>query len=70
MTKLKPLYMYRLRILGAEPRCYAPSATNSYLERRNLIQQTGRRLPSHGYPEYEITDAGRRALRAASTSQK
>lgn len=65
MTKLKPLYLYRLRILEAEPRCYAPSATNFHLERRGLIRQTGRCLPPKGYPEYEITDAGRKALRAS-----
>ncbi len=58
MTKLKPLYQYRLRILAAGPRFYRPIAVNRYLEKRGLIRRTGRLLPPLGLPEYEITVAG------------
>lgn len=60
--KLKPMYLYRLRLLAAAPRFYAPSALNAYLERRGLIARTGRTHPDETSVEYAITGAGREAL--------
>ena len=46
MGKLKPVYLYRLRLLYAAPRYYAPQSINHYLEKRGLIRRTGRALPA------------------------
>ncbi len=63
--KLKPMYLYRLRILSAAPRLYAPTSINRYLERRGLIARTGRIGALPAQIEFAITDAGRAALAAA-----
>jgi len=65
MGKLKPVYLYRLRLLYAAPRYYAPQSINHYLEKRGLIRRTGRALPARRHEEYEITEAGRTAFDAA-----
>ena len=62
MRKLKPMYLYRLRLLAAAPRFYAPSALNAYLERRGLIARTGRTHADERSVEFAITDIGREAL--------
>ncbi|AWN43660.1 hypothetical protein U8607_11290 [Methylobacterium durans] len=62
MRKIKPVYLYRLRLLQDGPRFYAPQNTNRYLEKRGLIQPTGRMHANGWHQEYRITDAGRRAL--------
>ncbi|MDR7035829.1 MULTISPECIES: hypothetical protein [Methylobacterium] len=62
MDKIKPTYLYRLRLLEAGARFYAPQNTNRYLEKRGLIRRTGRLHHDGRSFEYEITDSGRDAL--------
>lgn len=62
--KLKPMYLYRLRLLSGAPRYYASGAVNAYLERRGLIERTGRVHSSEPCIEYAITTSGREALAA------
>ena len=64
MAKLKPMYLYRLRLIVSAPRFYAPGAVNAYLERRGLIARTGR-VEADERIEFAITGAGREALAAA-----
>lgn len=70
MGELKPLYLYRLHLLTGASRFYAPDNNIvRYLERRGLIQRTGRKHAAQLREEFEITDAGR-AIYEASISKR
>lgn len=66
MTKLKPAYLYQLRLVSYGPRFYARRHAIRYLEKLGYLQPTGRERAEERTLEYAITEAGRQALAAAS----
>ena len=65
MSRLAPLYLYRLRMLAGGARLYKSEAVMKRLEKDRLVEPTGREDPDGQRIEYAITEAGRDALRCS-----
>ncbi|WP_232631098.1 hypothetical protein [Methylobacterium sp. Leaf118] len=70
MMKLKPAYLYQLRLVSYGPRFYARRHAIRYLEKLGYLQPTGRERAEDRTLEYAITEAGQQALAAASEQSK
>lgn len=66
MMKLKPAYLYQLRLVSHGPRFYVKRHTLRYLEKLDYVTLTGRQRPEDRAVEYAITELGRQALEAAA----